>query len=170
MPAPIDDTDNGPPAFSEDRMSLRAIARLSGISHTAMRRRYERGDLPPPAGVRPGGWPFWRGDDIRRWLEQLPLDQCSLCGVKTKRLQWHVDQSHPEHGSRRLDASLPPAAGSTWMSTKDVAHELQVGILVVRGLITTGELPARRDADGSYRVERILFETWLDQQYQLTRT
>lgn len=150
-------------------MSLRAIARLAGISHTAMRRRYERGDLPPPAGVRPGGWPFWRGEEIRRWLERLPLDQCPLCGVKTKRLQWHVDHSHPGDRSQALDASLPPAGGPAWMSTKDVADELRVGILVARRLLTTGELAARRNADGSYRIKRILFDNWIARQYQLTR-
>lgn len=40
-------------AWSSTRLSLKAVARLSGISRPALQLRVSHGELPPPMGVRP---------------------------------------------------------------------------------------------------------------------
>ncbi len=51
-------------------LGLRGVSRMSGISLSALRRRRDKGQLPAPAGVQQGGWPYWRVADVQRWLEE----------------------------------------------------------------------------------------------------
>lgn len=82
-------------------ISLRGISRLSGLTMPALRRRADQGELPPPAGHPHGGWPYWRVDDIRHWLEASTLDPCPHCGTRLKRLDWHLISRHADTLGRR---------------------------------------------------------------------
>ncbi len=60
----------------------------------ALRRRIDHGELPPPAGHRPGGWPYWDAGDIQDWLEQSPHPRCPICQARLKRLDVHMLRRH----------------------------------------------------------------------------
>lgn len=75
-------------------LSLRGVSRVAGLSLPALRRRIDQGELPAPAGHRPGGWPYWDAGDIQRWLEESPLRRCPICQARLKRLDVHLLRRH----------------------------------------------------------------------------
>lgn len=79
----------------------------------------------------------------------------------------------PIAGSTTPDGGAPDVAGDpgtpTWLTVAAAAAELAVGELVVRNLVGTGELPARRGVDGRWRIDRGDFEAWIRVQYARTR-
>ena len=150
-------------------------------------------------GVRPSGRPYWSRGDIERWIEDSPLPGCPYCGVKLKRLDIHLVRKHPlvprdgravDDWHQAMDRTMPRAPTSaastgsstpggadvtddsdrpTWLTVAAAAAELGVGELVVRNLISTGELPAVQGVDGRWRIGRGEFEAWIRAQYDRTR-
>ncbi len=75
-------------------LSLRGVSRVAGLTLPALRARIDHGELPAPAGHRPGGWPYWDAGDIEDWLEQSPHRRCPICQARLKRLDVHMLRRH----------------------------------------------------------------------------
>lgn len=71
-------------------LSLRGVSQMAGLTLPAVTRRLGRGELPLPAGFAARGWPFWRVDDIQRWLELSTQPGCPKCGAPLKRPTRHL--------------------------------------------------------------------------------
>jgi excisionase family DNA binding protein len=56
-----------------------------------------------------------------------------------------------------------------FLTVSEVSGELSVGESLVLELIRSGELPAQRLPSRRLRIERHMFEHWLQDQYAVTR-